>query len=853
MKNNSILYCAFFFICEVMSIIDKRVINNQNNDDTEAPVHTVMVVAGSTAELPCEINIDNPEDRTKLVLWFRNQSLTPFYTYNVMNADIQPKHWRDPESFFSARSSYSANSHKSSLKITSIKLSDSGRYKCRVDYHLEQTSFQLIDLIVIVPPEKPRIFYETEQVQSNRLHVTENQSVTLVCESKGGVPLPALTWWQDYNLIDKSFQRFNNKVVNKLELVELGRENLNSLFICQASNNNLSMPVSTSVKLDLSFPPLSVKILRTDHTLIVGQSRTLECEVTGARPKPKITWWKGGTQLRESQSRTSLDGNTTVSSTYIVPQMSDSGLVLVCRVETPGLQEIKENEWKLPVHYSPRSQIQLGGSLNSTNIREFDDVYFECRVDANPPYRKITWKHNDRVLFQNKDNGIIISGSSLAIQGIKRDYIGNYTCSATNDIGKGGSSSINLDIKYTPACSPGQQLVYEVAKLSSVHVSCSMDANPDREIHFNWKFNTTANTVNIPASDVSQQGLTSIAKYTPRTELDFGTLICWGANSVGRGIPCVYHLLPIGPPNPPTDCWARNVTYSTLKVSCEGKYDKHLPEFFLEVRLANTGISIQKLHSPSMDFDIIGLKPGSSYTITVKSKTKFGISEPVYVPIVTLIEPIKQLAETKVKEKKEEESEKIAIVLGGIATVILLVVVILLSVFTHRRRLLERSSPSSQGRVQLEANRGPDLVHESGLYDGSVPKSIPSSPFNSYKEILPTISCDVIGKNYTELSYDGDQTATLRRTSTKHKKTLQVMSPGNFSNFQNTREGLPYHWEEEPSSSEDSVTRLLENSLDCKRSRNDQRMSDERFAVTTAETCLIKYPGQVVLSKESRI
>ena len=54
---------------------------------------------------------------------------------------------------------------------------------------------------------------------------------------------------------------------------------------------------------NLLVPPLSVKILRTDHTLIVGQSRTLECEVTGARPKPKITWWKGGKQLRESQSR----------------------------------------------------------------------------------------------------------------------------------------------------------------------------------------------------------------------------------------------------------------------------------------------------------------------------------------------------------------------------------------------------------------------------------------------------------------------------------------------------------------------------------------------------------------------
>ena len=88
-----------------------------------------------------------------------------------------------------------------------------------------------------------------------------------------------------------------------------------------------------------------------------------------------------------------------------------------------------------------------------------------------------------------------------------------------------------------------------------------MDANPDTELHFNWKFNTTANTVNIPvcldclahcfyfllqASDITHKGFTSMAKDTPRTELDFLTLICCGANSVGRGVPCVHHLLPIG-------------------------------------------------------------------------------------------------------------------------------------------------------------------------------------------------------------------------------------------------------------------------------------------------------------------
>ena len=205
------------------------------------------------------------------------------------------------------------------------------------------------------------------------------------------------------------------------------------------------------------------------------------------------------------------------------------------------------------------------------------------------------------------------------------------------------------------------------------------------------------------------------------------------------------------------------------------------------MRLSNTGKSIKTQNSHSLVFDIIGLKPGSSYTISVRAKTKFGTSEPVYVPVVTLIEPIKQLAETKVKEKSEEESEKTAIILGGIVTIVLLVVMILLSVFTHRRRLLERRVPTAQ----LEVTRGPHLVKESELSIDSVATSIPSSTFHSYKEIVPTISNDGIGKvrklgiiqqiisyhfqNSTALSHDYTHVATMRRTAKEHKKKLQVV------------------------------------------------------------------------------
>ena len=124
---------------------------------------------------------------------------------------------------------------------------DAGQYKCRVDYHLQQTSFQLLDLSVIVPPSAPIILHNNQpgtslgkiyvclhckpfdekywshlikyliisnwfwligsniyiltgtlSVKSNKIHVKENQSLTLTCESEGTevVSLEIGKWFQ---------------------------------------------------------------------------------------------------------------------------------------------------------------------------------------------------------------------------------------------------------------------------------------------------------------------------------------------------------------------------------------------------------------------------------------------------------------------------------------------------------------------------------------------------------------------------------------------------------------------------------------------------------------------------------
>lgn len=42
----------------------------------------------------------------------------------------------------------------------------------------------------------------------------------------------------------------------------------------------------------------------------------------------------------------------------------------------------------------PQVNLQLGSTLNPDDIKEGDDVYFECHIKANPKENRITWWHD---------------------------------------------------------------------------------------------------------------------------------------------------------------------------------------------------------------------------------------------------------------------------------------------------------------------------------------------------------------------------------------------------------------------------------------------------------------------------
>lgn len=51
---------------------------------------------------------------------------------------------------------------------------------------------------------------------------------------------------------------------------------------------------------------------------------------------------------------------------------------------------------------SPIVTLSLGSTLNPHDIKEGDDVYFECNVRANPREHRISWYHNVSMYIMDK-------------------------------------------------------------------------------------------------------------------------------------------------------------------------------------------------------------------------------------------------------------------------------------------------------------------------------------------------------------------------------------------------------------------------------------------------------------------
>nr|XP_045610328.1 nectin-3-like [Procambarus clarkii] len=101
----------------------------------------------------------------------------------------------------------------------------------------------------------------------------------------------------------------------------------------------------------------------------------------------------------------------------------------------------------LNVTYPPVATMELGRGVSSV-VKEGEDVYFNCNVDSNPPTYKISWYRLKHHIQPSPEDGVVISGNSLALRGVTRHQAGPYVCSASNVEGDSQSPPLNLSVNW---------------------------------------------------------------------------------------------------------------------------------------------------------------------------------------------------------------------------------------------------------------------------------------------------------------------------------------------------------------------------------------------------------------------
>ncbi|XP_037072922.1 nephrin-like isoform X2 [Pollicipes pollicipes] len=650
--------------------------------DVASRLINVSAVEGKTAELPCDVTPPIAGDELRLVLWYHGTGGTPIYTYDARGRKtLRGAHWVD-SSLDQKRVQFQPDSQPAHLRVKTVKREDQRLYRCRVDFLHSPTRNSRVNLTVIVPPDPP-VLYDGQGrlVRQVAGPFREGQTATITCVTGGGSPSPNVTWWSGNALLDRSWQAAaDGSVRNQLTLGPLTRDDLGAEFTCWATNHVLSPPRSTTLRMEMLLRPLSVALLGTNNPLSVGVTYLLTCQSTGSRPAAVITWWLGGRQLKNAREEISNDGNMTRSVLSLTPGLEEVGQTVRCRAENHQLRLAPlERAWPLTIHYKPRPTLRLWSALEDRGIRRGDDVYMKCDVRADPPVTSVQWRFQSRPVDSYPFLASDVTNETLILREVTARAAGQYSCVAVNAEGAAESNPVTLDVHVLPECSGERPVTLRAARGETLNVTCRVTANP-RPFRYTWALNASGAVSDVPEGRVSSAGLTSVVSFTPRSQLDFGTLLCWADNRLGRQRqPCRFTVIMAEKPGPLHNCSVLNLTANGLEAVCRPGFHGGLQQrFALLVRDATTQELVANRSSALPRFYVSDLQEGRNYTVTLYAYNDRGRSR-VHRLAVTTLAAAAETGEMRSLGSLFRMTPILGILIGIVGTLVLLAISIVVT------------------------------------------------------------------------------------------------------------------------------------------------------------------------------
>lgn len=184
--------------------------------------------------------------------------------------------------------------------------------------------------------------------------------------------------------------------------------------------------------------------------------------------------------------------------------------------------------------------------------------------------------------------------------------------------------------------------MYGVARNEQASIVCDLDADPS-EISFSWRLNSSSSgAVDLKAFTVVN-GTRSVASFVPKTRHQYGTLTCAGTNAIGRQVePCIFNVVPAGPPEAVRSCHVANQSLSSLSVICTPGDSGGLRSIYiLEVYNSANGhllhTNITTTDAPH--FQVSNLPAGTKFALSIYAYNPKGRSPVVNLAASTLYAP----------------------------------------------------------------------------------------------------------------------------------------------------------------------------------------------------------------------
>uniref|UniRef100_A0A182MF30 Ig-like domain-containing protein n=1 Tax=Anopheles culicifacies TaxID=139723 RepID=A0A182MF30_9DIPT len=225
----------------------------------------------------------------------------------------------------------------------------------------------------------------------------------------------------------------------------------------------------------------------------------------------------------------------------------------------------------------------------------------------------------------------------------------------------------------------------------NVEIPCHIFADPPAR-SFHWRFNNSAEILQVDAQRYTSQGNISILNYAPMTDQDYGTLTCWAVNEVGpQSQPCTFQLVLADLPSPVSNCSLPNRTQQFAEIQCTPGYDGGLPQVFvLELISKRTGTRRFNFSNKNEPFFVLDRLEKLSALMTLENNSlscvvyainQKGRSTPVLIQDFEIgrIQPYRP-----VTEHRAESVEWLPIAVGILLTVIILALSISTKTYLNR-------------------------------------------------------------------------------------------------------------------------------------------------------------------------